>query len=651
MNEATENTGMKYEFGKFVLDPHERVLFADGEPTHLSDKVFDTLLLLVRNNGQLLTKGEMMGSIWEESFVEESNLAKNISRLRKILDTDGVELIETLPKRGYRFRADIRRIDGETSLLVHRRLRMKVSRSDGDDATSAERRVHADPSIEEIRSIAVLPFQPLGGKTDEDFFGLGITDALITQLTRAGEIEVRPTSSIIRFNSQPQDAVSAGRALQVDAVLEGNYQRLEGRLRLTVQMLRSRDGSSLWADSFVAEFEDIFDLQDRVAERVVGALRKKLSDEAKAKLTKRYTRNVAAYQEYLKGRFFYNQRTAEAYDDAIACYEKAIEIDPNYALAYAGLADIYNLLPIYDGFAPREYFPKAKAAALKALYIDGDLAEAHSALGLAILHFDWNWSGAEVSFQNAIKLDPNYAAGCQLLGVYFLRIDRIGDALIALKKARELDPFSPINAVWLAEVLRHCGETDASIRLHLETLESFPDFFLAHYHLAFSYVDAGLLKKADFHRERAVTLSRENSLTLSLQGLLQAAMGDMAAAQQTLEKLLSIRRQKYISAVNIASVYAALKNEAKSIEWLEAGLKDRDPNLTWINFDREFRFLDRKAQFQSILNEVGLSDTTPIVTREEVSSAKGMSKLFLWIAILIALLLAGFALLQLRNTW
>jgi tetratricopeptide (TPR) repeat protein len=326
-------------------------------------------------------------------------------------------------------------------------------------------------------------------------------------------------------------------------------------------------------------------------------------------------------------------------------------MDPNYALAYAGLADIYNLLPVYDGFAPREYFPKAKAAALKALYIDSDLAEAHSALGLAILHFDWNWSGAEVSFQNAIQLDPNYAAGYQLLGVYFLRIDRIGDALIALKKARELDPFSPINAVWLAEVLRHCGETDASIRLHLETLESFPDFFLAHYHLAFSYVDARLLKEAEFHRERAVTLSRENSLTLSLQGLLHAATGDAAAAQQTLEKLLSMRNQKYISAVNIASVYAAMENEAKSIEWLEVGLKDRDPNLTWIKFDREFKLLDSDARFQSLLREVGLSETTPIITSKEESSAKGKSKPFLWAAILLALLLAGFALLQLRNTW
>ncbi|MEO8041549.1 MAG: tetratricopeptide repeat protein, partial [Acidobacteriota bacterium] len=574
------------------------------------------------------------------------NLAKNISRLRKILDTDGVELIETLPKRGYRFRADIRRIDGETNLLVHRRLRLKVSRT-GDDDAGYRPGDAADRSLDEIHSIAVLPFQPLGGKTDEEFFGLGITDALITQLTRAGEIEVRPTSSIIRINVQTQGAVSAGRDLQVDAVLEGNYQRLEGRIRLSVQMLRSHDGSSLWADSFVAEFEDIFDLQDRVAERVVGALRKKLSDEAKAKLTKRYTKNVEAYEEYLRGRFFYNQRNAEGYDEAIACYEKAIKIDPNYALAYAGLADIYNLLPVYDGFAPREYFPKAKAAALKALYIDGDLAEAHSALGLAILHFDWNWSGAEVSFQNAIKLDPNYAAGYQLLGVYFLRIDRIGDALIALKKATELDPFSPINAVWLAEVLRQCGETDASIRLHLETLESFPDFFLAHYHLAFSYVDADLLKEAEFHRERAVTLSHENSLTLSLQGLLQAATGNAAAAQKTLDTLLSIRKQKYISSVNIASVYAAMENEVKAVEWLEIGLKERDPNLTWLRFDREFTFLDHNPRFQELLWEVGLSDGKPSF-REELVPAKGNWKLILLIAILISLLLAGFAILKLR---
>ena len=615
MNYATENRGIKYEFGKFVLDPYERVLLSDGEPAHLSDKVFDTLLLLVRHNGQLLTKDEMMASLWEEAFVEEGNLAKNISRLRKILDTGGVALIETLPRRGYRFRADIREIDDETNLLVHRRLRVKMQSAGPETgATAGSWDTTSRVGRDEVNSIAVLPFQPLSGKADDDFFGLGITDALITQLGRAGHIQVRPTSSILKFNLIEQDAVAAGRELQVDAILEGKFQRSENRLRLTVQMLRPHNGYSLWADSFNAEIEDIFDVQDRIAERVVGALSKKLSDEARAKLTTRDTDSVEAYEQYLKGRFFYNKRSTEGYDAALSCFERAIEIDPAYASAHAGLADIYNLLPVYDGFSPNDYFPKAKECALKALSIDGGLAEAHAALGLAILHYDWNWPGAEASFRNAIKLNPNYPAGHQLLGVYLLRVDRVGDALIALKTARDLDPFSPINAVWLAEVLRYCGETDASIDLHLETLSSFPDFFLAHYHLAFSYIDAGRFEEADRHRAQAVALSHENSLTLSLQGILQAAMGNDAGVRETLDHLLEMKREKYISGANIASVYAALKNEEKAIEWLETSLIERDPNLTWIKFDKEFEFLMPNPRFQKLLHEVGLADKKSSVT-------------------------------------
>jgi len=267
-----------------VLDPQERVLLADGKPVHLADKVFDTLLFLLENNGRLLTKDEMMTSIWEESFVEEGNLAKNISRLRKILNTDGVELIETLPKRGYRFRADVKELDGATSLLVHRRLRVKVSQTveSGDEQKMLIRQA----SLKEVHSIAVLPFQPLGLKTDDDFFGLGITDALITQLSRAGQVQVRPTSSILKYNISEQDAVSAGQELQVDAILEGRFQHLENKLRLTVQMLHTINGDSLWADSFNAEIEDIFAIQDSIAGRVVGALTKKLSEEAQTKLKK-----------------------------------------------------------------------------------------------------------------------------------------------------------------------------------------------------------------------------------------------------------------------------------------------------------------------------------------------------------------------------
>lgn len=608
MNEATENEGLIYEFGKFVLDPRERVLLADGEQIHLADKVFDTLCLLIQNNGKLLTKDEMMASIWEESFVEESNLAKNVSRLRKILNSGDTQFIETIPRRGYRFRADVKQMEAGTDLLVHRHLRIKLTHtSTKDDETQATQIFDRETGA--IHSIAVLPFQPLDGNDLDDVFGLGLTDALITQMNRGGQLQVRPTSAILKYNVSGRDPVSAGRELQVNAVLEGKFQRNENKLRLTVQLLRTAGGASLWADSFDTEVQDIFTVQDHIAERVITSLTRKLTDEALTRIKTRYTENVDAYREYLRGRGFWNKRTMEDYHRALECFQNAIDIDPLYALAYAGMADIYNLLPLYDGVAPRDSFPKAKAAALKALFIDGNLAEAHSALGLAILHYDWNWSGAESSFRNAIKLDPNYPAAYQLLGVYLCRVDRISEAIIALKEAQERDPLSPINATWLAEVLRYYGETEASIKLHKETLKSFPDFFIAHYHLAFSYIDRGRFEEAEYHRERAVSLSNENSLTLSLQGILQAAVGNTAGVQETLDKLLRMKAEKYISSANIASVYAASGAKEKAIEWLETAVTERDPNLTWIKFDKEFRSLAPDPRFQNILREIGLADT------------------------------------------
>lgn len=649
MDELTDNKGLIYEFGKFVLDPRERVLLADGKSVHLSDKVFDTLLFLIQHNGRLLTKDEMMASIWEESFVEESNLAKNISRLRKILNSDDVQMIETLPRRGYRFRADVREIDDETNLLVHRRLRVKFSQTSENDEERQE--LTGAASLNAVHSIAVLPFQPLDSRTIDDIFGLGITDALITQLNRAGQVQVRPTSSILKYDVLNQDAVSAGRELQVDAILEGRFQRLENKLRLTVQMLQTANGESLWADSFNTEVDDIFTVQDNIALRIMGALNTKLSDEAEARLKKRDTENVEAYKEYLRGRFYWNKRTSEGYDTALECFRKAIEIDPLYALAYAGLADIYNLLPFYDGFAPRDYFPKAKAAALKALELDGTLAEAHAALGLAILNYDWNWPGAEVSFQLAITLNPNHSTGYELLGVYLCRMGRVGEAIAALKKAHELDPLSPINATWLAEVFRYYGETEASIRLHEETLKSYPEFYLAHYHLAFSYMDVGRLDKAESHCEIAVNLSHENSLTLSLQGILQATLGNEAAVQKTLNKLLQMKAEKYISGANIASVYAASGNEEKAIEWLETALQERDPNLTWVKFDKEFHCLGQNPRFQNLLREVGLAEPKTKSLPSAVRSRRS-KMLFPAFSVFLVLLISalGFYLLKGERT-
>jgi len=607
MNEEVEKRGCIYEFGNFVLYPRERILLAADSPVHLADKVFDTLLLLVENNGRLLTKDEMMSALWQESFVEESNLAKNVSRLRKILNAGGTQFIETLPKRGYRFRADVKESEVDTRLLVHRHLRVKISQSiqDGDDLNTQT----GGPALNEVRSIAVLPFQPLDPRLVDDIFGLGVSDALITQLNRAGKIQVRPTSSILKYNVLEQEAVSIGRELQVDAILEGRFQRSENKFRLSVQLLQTSTGKSLWADIFDTDFEHIFIVQDKIATSIIGGFTKKLGDGTLANFTKRDTENVEAYKEYLKGRYYWTKRTIEGFDKALRCFQKAIDVDPLYALAYAGIASIYNIFPLIDGYDPRDYFPKAKAAALQALEIDETLAEAHSAFGLAILHYDWNWSGAEVSFQHAIKLNPNYSSAYELLGVYLCRLGRIGEAIAALKKAQEIDPLSPINATWLAEVFRYHGETDASIRIHQDTLRSFPDFYPAHYHLAFSYIDSGRLDDAEAHCERAVRLSGENSLTLSLQGILQVALTNKQGVQETLNRLLQLRAEKYISGANIASVYSAAGDKEKAVEWLQTALGEHDPYLTWIKFDREFDGLRQDSRFQDILQKVGLAGT------------------------------------------
>jgi tetratricopeptide (TPR) repeat protein len=280
-----------------------------------------------------------------------------------------------------------------------------------------------------------------------------------------------------------------------------------------------------------------------------------------------------------------------------------------YARAYAGIAAIYNVLPLIDGHDPRDYFPKAKAAALQALAIDETLAEAHTAFGLAIMHYDWNWSGAEVSFQHAISLNPNFSDVYELLGVYLCRLGRISEAISALKKALEIDPLSPINATWLAEVFRYSGRIDASIRIHEDTLRSFPDFYPAHYHLAFSYIDIGRLSDAEFHCDRAVRLSGENSLTLSLQGILQIAMKNESKVNETLARMLQLRAERYISGANIASVYAAAGDKEEAFKWLETALVERDPYLTWLKFDGEFDNLRQDARFQVILQKVGLAET------------------------------------------
>jgi TolB-like protein len=356
-----------YEFGPFRVDAAQHLLFRDGVPVPLTPKAFDTLLVLVENSGRLVEKDNLMKEVWPDSFVEEGSLTRNISVLRKLLGGDSADTryIETLPKRGYRFTVSVSQLEGE-ELLVRRHAQVRiVTEEDVDEPEeiSATKKKLSLP--EAVRSLAVLPFKLLGGDLADEYLGLGIADALITKLSNIRRITVRPTSAVLNFTGLTQDAASSGRQLRVDAVLEGSIQRVNERIRVTVQLVGVEESAPLWGEKFDAAFTDIFEVEDRVSEQVVTALTSKLSGEESRFLVKRYTEDTEAYRSYLQGRYFWNKRTPEGLSKAVEFFREAIGRDPDYALAYAGLADCYNISGFWIYLRLRRLFPSREPPPLK----------------------------------------------------------------------------------------------------------------------------------------------------------------------------------------------------------------------------------------------------------------------------------------------
>lgn len=458
-----------YEFGPFRLDATERLLLRDGEPILLPPKAFDTLLVLVANCGRILKKDDLMKAVWPETLVEENNLSQYVSALRKALgdDPNGHRYIETVPRLGFRF--------------VARVIEAGEARAGGFARAPESARGEGAP----VRSIAVLPFKYLGGAGGDEYLGLGIADAIITRLSNLRQIVVRPTSSVRKYAGTAQDPLVAGRELRVEAVLEGNIQRAGNRIRATVQLISVRHEAPLWAEKFDVEFRDIFTVEDATSEQVARALILKLTREERELLAKRYTADSEAYQLYLKGRYNWNKRSQGGLRTASSYFQQAIDKDPSYALAYAGLADCHNLHSYYGELPPRESFPKAKAASIKALEIDDGLAEAHTSLAFVRAWYDWDWPAAESEFQRALELNPNYATAHHWYALFLTAMERAGEALEEIQLAHEIDPLSlPINRD-VGLVYHRARQCDRAIEQYLETIELDPRF-------------AGLLRRVGF---------------------------------------------------------------------------------------------------------------------------------------------------------
>ncbi|HWP43668.1 MAG TPA: winged helix-turn-helix domain-containing protein [Blastocatellia bacterium] len=576
-----------YEFGPFRVDTRERILLRAGIQIALTPKAFDTLCVLIQNSGHVLMKDELMKRIWPDSFVEEATLAQNIFTLRKILgeSPDEHQYIETVPKRGYRFIARVK---------------------SWDDVSAEPGAGQAPAPAPSLRSLAVLPFRPLGPESDDEYFGLGMADALITKLSNIRKIIVRPTSAVARYTNPTQEPAAIGRELKVEMVLEGRIQRVQERVRVTVQLVNVENSAPLWAKKFDGEFVDIFGVQDEISSQVVEALTLELSSNEMKLLTKHHTTNAAAYQQNLKGRYQWNRWTEEGFRKSIEYFKQAIEIEPDYAQAYAGIADTYNALAFYSHIPPHEAMPKVKEAAERALHIDDTLAEAHLSLASVLMFYDWQWQAAEREFKKAIELNPSYPMAHQGYGLFLIAMGRFEEAKAAHARALELDPISPLLITTAGFPFYFAGQYDEAIEQYKISLEVEPNFGLTHASLGDAYTHKGMYEEAVLEYERGMVLFGRKVSFLTSLGHVYGLSGNVAAARQILEEIQALAETRYVSPLSIAIVHIGLGEKDAAFDWLQKSFDERSNRLVYLNVQPTFNPIRSDSRFKRLLARVGL---------------------------------------------
>lgn len=637
-----------YEFGSFRVDSLKRVLLREGEMVPLTSKSLDTLLVLVQNRGQVVSKDDLMKTLWPDTVVEENNLTQQIAMLRKALGERAKEhrYIVTVPGRGYSFVADvIIPKDGESDLIVEQHIRSRIT-VDVEDHTEKEvsrapkdvrylapvtswmvgrwttkstllglsaltvvlvalvafwfssHRKQSQKAAQVKKSIAVLPFKLLHSDPSNDYLSAGMADALIARLSNIRQISVRPTSSTIKYSDQTVDAQTVGRDLGVDSVLEGTVQKAGERVRVTVQLVNVDDRNPIWARSFDERFTDIFTLQDSISEQVAQTMMVRLNGDEERQLRKHETESVEAYQEYLRGRYFWNMRNETGLKKSLDHFQQAINFDSGYGRAYAGLADAYILLASHkvNSFPPAESFGKAKELATKALSVDENLAEAHASLGLINARYDRDDVGAETEFKRAIELDPNYATAHHWYSEHLAMTGREEEAMTEIKRAHELDPLSPVISTTLGERLYYARRYDEAATQLRKTLEIAPDFGAAHFALGLTLEQKGMFDEAISELQKAKGTEALNLGAAASLAHVFGRAGQPVKARRILQQLLSDKNaEPYL----IALVYQGLADKQQVIGWLGKAKNESelcmllrlDPRLDGLRSERKFQAL------------------------------------------------------------
>lgn len=647
-----------YEFGEFLLDEAERCLLRKGQPVSLTPKAFDTLLVLVRRGGHVVEKDEMLKEVWPDTFVEEATLAQNIFTLRKALGQgkDGELYIETVPRRGYRFVADVKALDlngAEVVLEQHTRSQILIEEEEYEEESPSEieekkiktqalaathsrrgrsrylliglavlvctgallyvwrsREANRRGAELMVKSIAVLPFKPLDADSGNEMLGLGMADAIIIRLSNFQSLPVLPTSTIIKYTGRENDPQALGKALGVEGVLDGTVQRAGDRVRVTVQLISISSGKTLWSDKFDEQFTNIFAVQDSISERVVQALARRITGGEKTQRAKRSTENQEAYQAYVMGLYFYNKRTKETMEKAVEYFQQAIDKDPNYALAYAMLADSYYLTVYYNfnagSSSSKETVEKALAAANKAIELDETVGEAHTALATILSDYSNDRKAVEREHKRAIELNPNYAMAHLRYGWFLFYNGQLDEAVQEMRRAQELDPLSQTTNGALAGALFFVHQYDESIKYSKQALEIDPNSFMNHLNLGDAYEEKKMYDQAIAEYQKAREINSASWDPLASLGHVYAVAGRKAEAEEMLTKLQAIVKQDKRALYGIALIYAGLNDKDRAFEWLEKGLEARAVSIRNLRYDPDLNVLKADPRFDDLLQRFDL---------------------------------------------
>jgi TolB-like protein/Tfp pilus assembly protein PilF len=455
------------------------------------------------------------------------------------------------------------------------------------------------------KSIAVLPFENLSRDPDNAYFTEGVQEEILTRLAKIADLKVISRTSTQRFQSKPANLSEIAKQLGVANILEGSVQCSADQVRVNVQLIKVATDAHLWADTFDRKLSDVFAVESDIATTIAETLQAKLSSSEKTAIAKRPTANTEAYELYLRGRFFWNKRTAADLRTAIEYFNQALGKDPTYALAYAGLADSYDLLPAYGAASPADSFPQAKAAAEKALELDDTLAEAHTSLAGVLNDYDFDFEQSLKEFERAIQLNPNYATAHHWYGELLGVTGRFNEGIAELKRAQELDPLSLIiNADLGGELYTWARQYDKAIEQLRKTIEMDPRFYYAHWHLGMALQLKGQLSEAIAEYRKAVELN-DNAFVLVLLGQAYARTGQREEAQKILARLSEEAKSRYVSLYSFALMYLGLGDKERAIDKMEQAYRERDgENVCRVKVDPMFDDLRGNPRFEALVQKI-----------------------------------------------